>query len=241
MNEEARKLGLRNSTFKNATGLYEPGHLMTARELATLARHIIREYPDFYKIFGQREFNYRKHRFINRNPLLTLDMGVDGLKTGFVKEAGYGMVASAKQGDRRLIAVVNGLASGDERRDEARRLLEWGFRSFAEFRLFEEGEVVGSARVWGGSQFYLPLTGDGGVNVLLPRSATNQRLRAEIIYMSPLKPPIKKGDAVARLRVTNSANTVNEVTLVAAEDVAPAGVMRRGLDTLAYLAFRWIP
>jgi D-alanyl-D-alanine carboxypeptidase (penicillin-binding protein 5/6) len=240
MTEEARKLGLDKATFKNATGLYDPGHLMTARELALLARHLIRDYPEFYPLFAQKEFNYRKHRFINRNPLLGSDLGVDGLKTGYVKESGYGMVASAKQGDRRLIAVVNGLATASDRREEAQRLLDWGFRSFSEFKLFDEGEVVGRARVWGGSQFYVPLTGENGVSVYLPRAQANQRLKAEIVYMSPLKAPVRRGDTVAKLRVS-STSTVSEVPLVAAEDVAPAGVMRRGLDTLAYLAFRWIP
>jgi D-alanyl-D-alanine carboxypeptidase (penicillin-binding protein 5/6) len=240
MTQEARRLGLTQSTFRNATGLYDPDHLMTAHELALLAQYIIKEYPDLYQIFSQKEFNYRKHRFINRNPLLGTDLGVDGLKTGFVKESGYGMVASAKQGGRRLIAVVNGLSSDKDRREEMRRLLEWGFRSFSEFKLFDQGEVVGSARVWGGSQFYLPLTGGRDVNIYLPRASANQRLKAEIVYMSPLKPPIRKGDQVATLRVS-SATTVNEVPLVAAEDVAQGGVMRRGLDSLAYLALRWIP
>ena len=108
--------------------------------------------------------------------------------------------------------------------------------------MFDEGEIVGRARVWGGDQFYLPLTGaEGGVQVLLPRSAANQRLKAEIIYNSPLKPPIRKGDPVAKLRVTTAMNTMSEVPLYAAEDVDRAGPMRRGLDTLAYMAFRWIP
>ena len=143
---------------------------MTARELAMLARHIIKTYPDYYQLFSLKEFAYRKHKFINRNPLLGLVPGVDGLKTGFIKEAGYGMVASAKQDNRRLIVVVNGLATADERRDEARRLLEWGFRSFSEAKLYDAGEVVGHARVWGGQRMYVPLVGEGDVNVWLPRN-----------------------------------------------------------------------
>lgn len=241
MTEQARGLGLKSSTFKNATGLYHPDHLTTAKDLAVLARHIIRTYPSFYTMFAQREFKYRSHRFINRNPLLSLDIGVDGLKTGFIKESGYGIVASAKQGGRRLIAVLNGLQTAAARQEEARRLLEWGFRSFTDFRLFDEGEVVGRARVWGGDRFYLPLTGDGHVSVLLPRTAAGQRLKAEIVYNRPLKAPIKKGDSVAILRITSSSNSTSEVPLYAAEDVAAAGAMRRGLDTLAYMAFRWIP
>lgn len=242
MTQRAREIGLESTTFKNSTGLHHPEHLTTARDLARLAQHVIKEYPEFYPMFAQPDFRYRRYRFVNRNPLLNADLGVDGLKTGYTKESGYGIVASAKQGDRRLIAVVNGLPTAAKRREEAARLLEWGFRGFSEFRLFDEGEVVGRARVWGGDQFYLPLTGDGsGVNVLLPRAVANQRLKAEIVYDSPLKPPIRKGEPVATLRVTSVLNTTSEVPLYAAEDVAAAGTMRRGLDTLAYMAFRWIP
>lgn len=239
MTEEARKLGLAKSTFRNATGLHHPEHLMTARELVLLARHLARDFPEYYGRFGQREFVYRKHRFINRNPLLFTELGVDGLKTGYTKEAGYGIAASAKQSNRRLILVVNGLERQDERKSEAVRLLEWGFKSYTEYKLFDVGEVVGQARVWGGSRMFLPLVGSDGVQVVFPRLPANQRLRAEIIYKSPLKAPIAKGDVVAQLRISTPSQAVSEVPLVAAEDVAPAGVLRRGLDTLVHMAFRW--
>lgn len=242
MTRHAREIGLKSSTFKNATGLYHPEHLMTARDLALLAKHVIQEYPEFYPMFAQPEFRYRRHRFINRNPLLNSDLGADGLKTGYIKEGGYGIVASAKQDNRRLIVVVNGLDTAAARREEAQKLLEWGFRAFSEFRLFDGGEVVARARVWGGNQFYVPLTGGAdGVRVWLPRAVASQQLKAEIIYESPLKAPIKKGEPVAKLRVKSAWNTTSEVPLYAAEDVARAGPMRRGLDTLAYMAFRWIP
>ena len=239
MTEEARKLGLENSTFRNATGLHDPEHLMSARELAMLARHLIRDYPDLYTRFAQREFPYRKHRFYNRNPLLSLSLGVDGLKTGYVKEAGYGIVASAKQDSRRLIVVVNGLEREEERKSEAARLLEWGFKNTTEYTLFDVGEVVGSARVWGGSRMFVPLVGSNGVQIILPKLPPNQRLRAEIVYKSPLKAPIRKGDTVATLRVMTPAQAMNEVPLQAGEDVMPSGVIRRGLDTLVHMAFRW--
>jgi D-alanyl-D-alanine carboxypeptidase (penicillin-binding protein 5/6) len=241
MTEEARQIGLRKSVFKNATGLHDPEHQMTARELAVVARHIIRTYPDLYTVFGLKDFNYLKHGFINRNPLLTLVPGVDGLKTGFTKEAGYGMVVSAKQDDRRLIVVVTGLPTADERRDEARRLLEWGFRNFAQARLFDAGEVVGHARVWGGERMYVPLTGNGEVHVWMPRNPANQKLKAHIVYQWPLKPPLRKGDKVATLRVTTASESTNEVPLYVAEDVEAAGPMRRGWDSLLCLATRWLP
>jgi D-alanyl-D-alanine carboxypeptidase (penicillin-binding protein 5/6) len=241
MNDEARLIGLKKSTFKNATGFHDPGHQMTAHEVAMLARHIINTYPEYYEYFGLKEFNYSKFRFINRNPLLGLVAGVDGLQPGFTKDAGYSLVASAKQEGRRLIAVVSGLASADERRDDARRLLEWGFRGFAEAKLFDAGEVVGHARVWGGERMYVPLAGKSDVNVWLPRNMANVKLKASIVYQWPLKPPLKKGDQVAVLRVTTSSESMNEVPLFVAEDVSPAGTMRRGLDSILCLATRWLP
>jgi D-alanyl-D-alanine carboxypeptidase (penicillin-binding protein 5/6) len=241
MTDEARRIGMPKSTFRNATGLYDSGHLMTARELSIVARHIIREYPEHYATFSIKEFPYRKHKFINRNPLLFMNIGADGLKTGFIKEAGYGIVGSAKQDSRRLIVVLNGLTTQEERKEEARRVLEWGFRSFGEFKLFEAGETVGKARVWGGDRMYVPLTGNGELTVVLPRFPANQKLKAEIVYNGPLKAPIQKGDAVAKLRVTSSTEATSEVPLYAAEDIKPAGTMKRGLDTLLHMATSWIP
>jgi serine-type D-Ala-D-Ala carboxypeptidase (penicillin-binding protein 5/6) len=241
MNDEARLVGLKKSTFKNATGFHDPGQQMTARELALVARYIIRTYPNYYEMFALKEFEYLKHKFINRNPLLTLVAGVDGLTVGFTKESGYGMVASSKQDGRRLIAVVNGLPTADERRDDARRLLEWGFRGFGEAKLYDAGEIVGHARVWGGERMYVPLSGKGDINVWLPRNMANQKLRANIVYQWPLKPPLKKGDQVAMLRVTTSSETMNEAPLFVAEDVDKAGTMRRGFDSLLCLATRWLP
>jgi D-alanyl-D-alanine carboxypeptidase (penicillin-binding protein 5/6) len=240
MNAEAQRIGLTKSNFKNPSGLYDPEHLMTARDIAVLAYYIIKEHPEFYKMFAQKLFLYRKHKFYTRNPLLAMDIGADGLKTGMVKESGYNLVGSAVQNGKRLIAVVLGLPTSQQAASEARRLLEWGFRSFAPFKLFDEGETVGSARVWGGESFYVPLTGKGPVTVILPRVPANPKLRAEITYDGPLKPPIKKGDQVAKLRVTSQTNSVNEVPLYAAQDVQRGGLVRRGLDALAHLAFGWV-
>jgi serine-type D-Ala-D-Ala carboxypeptidase (penicillin-binding protein 5/6) len=241
MTVEGKRIGLLKSTFRNATGLHHPEHQTTARDLAHLARYILREYPDQMPQFAQPQYLYRKHKFINRNPLLFLNIGADGMKTGFTKEAGYGMVATAKQGERRLIAVVNGLPTGEERKDEARKLLDWGFRSFTEVKLFDANEKVGDARVWGGDKLYVALVGNGDVNVFLPKFPPNQKLKADVIYNYPLKPPIKKGDPIAKLRVTSSTNAYSEVQLYAAEDVAPSGMWRRGLDSIALRAFSWIP
>lgn len=240
MTEQARRLGLKKSVFRNSTGLYNPEHLSTVRELAALARIIIRDYPEYYALFAQREFNYRTHKFFNRNPLLGLVPGVDGLKTGYVKEGGYGIVASAKVDNRRLILVIGGASTAEERRDDARRLFDWGFKNISEVKLFDAGEVIGHARIWGGERMYMPLTGSGAVSIVLPRFPANQKLSARIFYKGPLKPPIKKGDQVATLRVTTSAEATSEVVLFAAEDVQKAGFMRRGLDSLLYLATAWM-
>jgi D-alanyl-D-alanine carboxypeptidase (penicillin-binding protein 5/6) len=238
---EAKRIGLTKSTFTNPTGLYEPGHLMTARDIAVLSRFIIKEYPQYYRIFSQKDFDYRKHKFRNRNPLLFMDIGADGLKTGHTKESGFNLAGTAVRDNKRLIAVVLGLPSENDRGAEAKRLLDWGFTSFAPFKLFNAGETVGRARVWGGESFYVPLTGgDTPITVILPRAPENPRLKAEIVYNGPLKPPIKKGAQVAILRVTSPTNTVNEVPLYAAQDVEPGGLMRRGLDSLAHLAFSWV-
>ena len=240
MTEQARRLGLKKSVFRNATGLHHPEHLSTMRELAALARIIIRDYPEYYPMFAQREFSYRQHKFFNRNPLLGAVAGVDGLKTGYVKESGYGIVASAKVDNRRLIMVIGGAATPEDRKDDGRRLLEWGFKNFSEVRLFDVGEIVGHARVWGGNRMYMPLTGDNGVNIVLPRFPANQKLSARIFYNGPLKPPLKKGDQVATLRVTTSTEAMNEVPLFAAENVQKAGFVRRGLDSVLYLATGWM-
>ncbi len=242
MNQEARRLGLTKSVFKNATGLPHPEHLMTMREVAVLARHIIKEFPEYYPMFAQREFQYRRYKFVNRNPLLGVVAGVDGLKTGFVEASGYGLVASAKQDNRRLIIAISGAESQAERKDDGRRLLEWGFKNYSEAKLFEAGETVGYARIWGGERMYMPLVGgNGGVSVVLPRVPTNPKVTARIHYTGPLKPPLKKGQQVAILRVTTNTDATSDAPLYAAEDVGRAGFMWRGLDSLLYLATRWIP
>jgi D-alanyl-D-alanine carboxypeptidase (penicillin-binding protein 5/6) len=247
MEVEARRIGLEKSTFRNATGLPHPEHLMTARELAELARYIIKTYPDRYKVFSQRQFDYRKHKFYNRNPLLSADIGVDGMKTGHTSEAGYGMVVSSVSEGRRLIGVVMGFESEKERQNETRRMLEWGVKSVASAKLFDAGEAVGYARVWGGTDFYVPLAGDGDLEVILPKFPLNQKIRGEIVYEGPLKPPVKKGDQVAMFRVTsmvpgsNEPIAVSETPLYAENDVGEATFYWRGVDSLLYLGLGLMP
>ena len=170
-----------------------------------------------------------------------MKLGVDGLKTGATKAAGYGVVASAVRNNRRLIMVLGGLKSKKERWEEAQRLINWGYNDFAPFKVFDKGEIVGQARVWGGSSLFVPLVGRDDVRVYLPRYPVNQRLRGEVIYTGPLKPPIRRGDQVAMLRVTSSTGAQGQVPLFAAEPVERGGLVRRGLDSLFHLAFGWLP
>ena len=241
MNDYAKELGMTQSTFVNTNGLPAEGHLTSARDLAILAKHLIDAYPEYYHYFGQKEFRYRdKFTFRNRNPLVWADIGVDGLKTGHLKESGYGLVASAKRGDQRLILVVNGLESPNDRESESRRMLEWGFKSFKPFRLFDADEKVSDALVWGGEKHYVPLVGDGDIDLLLPTNATGA-VSAEVVYDGPIKAPIKKGDQIATLRVTAAESTAtNEIPLYAGEDIKSSGFAMRGIDSLLVLAFGWL-
>jgi len=241
MNKFAREIGLTKSTFVNATGLPAEGHLMTARELGILARYLIYTYPEYYHFFGEPEFKYReKFVFRNRNPLIGSDLGVDGLKTGFIEEAGYGLVASAKRGDQRLILVVNGLDSKQDREGEPRRLLEWGFKNFRPFRLFDQGQKVSDALVWGGTQHYVPLVGAGNIDIILPINSSG-KVSASVVYQGPIKAPIRKGDKVAVLRVTSTeSSATNEIPLYAGDDIAQSNFAMRGLDSLFVLAFGWL-
>ena len=218
-----------------------PKQLMTARDLAKLSLHLIRQYPEYYHYFSQKKFKYRRFRFHNRNPLV-FKYGADGLKTGYTKEAGYGLTVSAVKKGRRLVAVLSGLKSKRERRSEAKKLLDWGFNGFQSFRLFEPNIVVGHARVLGGSSSYISLVGDEriGVNALLPRYMSAKKVPAKIVYQGPLKAPIKTGQQVAFLQVKGQGSTVNNIPLYAAEDIEQAGMIWRGVDTMLFLAFGWL-
>ena len=240
MNKYAKEIGLTKSHFENSTGLPADGHLMTARELALLADYLIKNYPEYYHYFGEKEFVYGKWRFTNRNPLVFEDLGVDGLKTGFIEEAGYGLVASAVRDNQRVIMVVSGLNTKKEREEEPRKLLEWGFKSFKPYRLFDQGEKVSDALVWGGTRHYVPLVGNENIDIILPFNTSGQ-VTAQIVYDGPIKAPIRKGDQVATLRVTAAdTKATNDIPLYAGEDVGQSNFAMRGLDSLFVLAFGWM-
>jgi serine-type D-Ala-D-Ala carboxypeptidase (penicillin-binding protein 5/6) len=231
MTRRAREIGLTKSTFRNSTGFHHPDQKVTMRELAMLAAHTIETYPELYKMYAEREFTWNKIRQQNRNPLLRLDVGADGLKTGYIEESGYGLVASAVQAGQRLILAVNGLKSSREREAEARKLLEWGFRAFEGRLLFEKGAVIGEAKVFGGSRGSVPLVAKKPVRLLFPRG-TGERVTARIVYTGPLKPPVKEGTEVARLRVTRGEVQALDMPLYAAEDVGVGNLQQRAVDGL---------
>ena len=234
MTKRARELGLSKSTFGNSNGLPDPRQLMTSRELAMLARYIIQTYPDYYKYYGEREFTWNKIRQFNRNPLLAMTIGADGLKTGFTKEAGYGLVGSAVQNDLRLIVVVNGLRSEKERAEEGKRLLEWGFHNFQPSLLFPEGQEIAQARLYGGAKGHVPLVARREVKLMVPRG-TRERIIARVVYFGPVLAPVRQGQKIGTLKVWRAGSLVLEEPLQAAENVDTGSMSRRAFDAASEL------
>jgi len=229
MTKRARELGLAKSTFGNASGLPDPSNRMTVRELAKLSRHLILDFPEYYKLFNEREFTWNKIRQQNRNPLLNSLNGADGLKTGYTKEGGYGMVGSAVQNDIRLIVVVNGLNDPDDRAQEAKKMLEWGFRNFEARTLFAENQQVGYARVFGGESRYVKLASPEPIKVMVPKTG-NEKLIARIVYSGPVRAPIQQGQKIGVVRVWRNDKVAMDAPVFAAEAVGTGSTMRRAID-----------
>ena len=238
MNERAKEIGLARSTFRNPTGYSHPEQRMTARDLAKLSLHIIESYPEFYKIYSEREFTWNRIRQQNRNPLLAEFQGADGLKTGYLEESGYALSGTAVQNGQRLIMVISGLQTMRDRAAEARKLLDYGFRTFEGRQLFEKDVVVGEAQVFGGNRSAVPLVAQRPVRVLLPRGA-NEPIVARIAYTGPLKAPIKKGTEVARLKVMRGEAQALDMPLYAAEDVGVGTLTQRAVDGLMEFGSGW--
>ena len=229
MTKRARELGLAKSTFGNASGLPDPNNRMTVRELATLARHLILDFPEFYKLFNEREFTWNKIRQQNRNPLLNSLNGADGLKTGYTKDGGYGMVGSAVQNGVRLIVVVNGLDDPDDRAQEAKKMLEWGFRNFEARTLFAENQQVGFARVFGGESRHVKLASREPIKVMVPKTG-NEKLIARIVYNGPVRAPVQQGQKIGVVRVWRGDKVAMDAPVFAAEAVGTGSTMRRAID-----------
>ena len=231
MTARARDLGLTRSTFRNSTGLPDPDHRMTPRELALLSSHVIRTYPEFYRWYSEREFQWNVRRpQQNRNPLLRDVPGADGIKTGFTQEAGFSLVGSVLRDDRRVIVVVTGLRTDRERGAEARKLVEWAFRTFDSRLLFAANAEVGEARVFGGERSGVPLVANRDVRVLLPRTASPRDLRARIVYMGPLRAPIREGQEIAILQVHSGQTLALERPLFAGASIEKGSLPWRAFD-----------
>src|SRR5690606_5557154 len=229
MTERGRQLGLTQSTFANASGWPDPRHRMSAHDLGILAQHLISDFPELYRNFAIEEFRFDNrapaNRF-NRNPLLKLGIGADGLKTGHTQEAGYGLVGSAVQGDRRVIFVITGLPSEKARAEEAERIVNWAYRQFTMKTIVPKGEIVAQAPVWLGSKSRVGLTTADGVKVLIP-AGSQSGVTAEAVFRGPIEAPITQGDRLGELVVTIPGAGQSRLPLLAASDVARTGVLGR--------------
>lgn len=224
MNARAKEIGLTESSFANATGLPHPSHLMSARDLARLARRLITTFPQYYHFYRETEFTWEKITQPNRNPLLKAGIGADGLKTGHTEEAGYGLVGSAVQDGRRLIVVVAGLPSMAARGEEAERLLRWGFREFRNVEWVSAGADLGRVPLWMGESPDLPVTVADKVVLTAPVTAI-ERIKTEMVLDLPVQTPVTKGQALGVLRINVPEIGVTEVPLVAAVDAPRGGFM----------------
>jgi len=229
MTERARQLGMTGSTFANASGWPHPDHRMSMRDLGLLADLLIADFPTYYPLFAETEFAFDGRapaNSRNRNPILNLGIGADGLKTGHTQEAGYGLVGSAKQGDRRVIFVITGLDTVEQRREESEKIVNWAFRQFAERDVIEGGTRVADAEVWMGEFPSVGLTVAEDVSLLVPVVHQDQ-LDAEVVYTGPFEAPIRQGQPLGELVITRDGLPDYRVPLVAENAVAPGGFNSR--------------
>lgn len=231
MNKRAAELGLVKSRFGNPWGKASDDQKVTAREMAKLALYVIKTYPDYYKYFGEKEFTWNNIRQQNRNPLLTMSIGADGLKTGNIEKGEFGLVGSAVEDGRRLIVAVYGAKTAKERAEEARKLLQWGFRNFEAKDLFKAGEAVGPAQVYGGTKGSIELVSKTDVKVLLPRSSS-EKLSGKIVYEGPVIAPVEAGQRIGKLEIKRGSTVVLEQPLEAAEAIDQGSLPRRAFDAV---------
>lgn len=242
MTERAKALGMQNSVFVNSSGWPAPGHRMSMRDLGILGKRLILEFPEYYPIFAETNFNYKDRapaNATNRNPLLALGVGADGLKTGHTSEAGYGLVGSAAQGDRRVIFVITGLATEKDRAEEAERIVSWAFRQFAEKTLVKAGQRVAEAPVWMGSADSVGLVPAADVRLLVP-ALVQESATAEVVFNSPLQAPLTAGDQVGEMVIHIPGLPDARVPLVVESDVAKGGFGKRLRTAVDALRARYL-
>ena len=226
MTRRGQEIGLTNSRFANATGWPHPEHYMSARDLAILSKRLVADFPELYKIFAEKTFTYSKIKQSNRNPLLYLDIGSDGLKTGHTQEAGYGLAASAVRDDRRIVMVVNGLTSIRQRSQESLRVMEWAFRTFKPYALYKKDEVITKADIWLGDAPSVALMIPEDLKLTLSRSA-REKMKVVVKMSNPVAAPVRKGQKLATLAVSAPNLRTREIPLLAAEDVGQLGFVGR--------------
>lgn len=236
MTKRGKELGLQNAVFRNVTGLPKPENRASVRDLTILARYIISEFPEYYKIYGKPEFTWNKITQKNRNPLLLDYPGADGVKTGYIKEAGYGLVGSAVRDGRRLILVVAGLQSINERKEEAQKLLDWGFRQFKTIDVYTAGDVVSKARVWGGASRWVDLVIKQDLRLALS-AKEQEHIEVKLSYAGPLIAPVKAGDKLGTVRFIVDGKPIAEVPVETASAVdAVDSMWSKALDSLMIMA-----
>ncbi|MFP1632653.1 D-alanyl-D-alanine carboxypeptidase family protein [Zhengella sp. ZM62] len=239
MTERARKIGLEKSVFRNSTGLPAEGQVVTMKDLAKLAMHIWKTYPEYYRYYSQTEFTWNKILQRNRNPLLRMDIGADGMKTGFTEESGYAIVGSVNREGRRIFVAMSGMETDRQRAEEARKILDWGIRAFESRQIFKEGEIIGEADLYGGAKSGVALRADGPVSILVP--ITNRdRLIARIVYEGPVDVPVEEGTRIGALKVWIGDTLSQETPLYAAESVGKGTLQQRALDAVEELMLGWL-
>lgn len=236
MNRQAQAWGLKNTTFRNVTGLTEAGHRSTARDMVAMAEHIIRDFPEYYHYYSQRDYKFNNIHQENRNLLLKRDPSVDGMKTGYTEAAGYCLLASAQRdfpnGKRRLMAIVMGADSMQSRANEVQKLLNWGFTAFDDVRLVEAGKPVATVPVWKGKQAQVGIGSEKAVYVAVPKGE-GDRLKTQVERTDPLVAPLAKGQRVGQLKVATASGTaIAAVPLTVLEPVPEAGLFGRAWDAL---------
>jgi D-alanyl-D-alanine carboxypeptidase (penicillin-binding protein 5/6) len=234
MNSEAKRLGMNDTHFVNATGLLEDMHYTTAHDLTLLAAAIIHDFPEFYPLYAIREFEYNGFNQFNRNQLLWTDTTVDGMKTGFTDGVGFSLVASSKRDNRRLISVVLGTATESLRSSESQRLLNYGFQYFDDILLYEKGHAVTTVRVWKGTEQQVEIGSHDDIVVTVPKGQ-NDQLKATMETRQPLIAPVNKGQPLGTLKLTLAGNPYVDIPLFAMEKVPIANIFSRGVDSIRLL------
>ncbi len=245
MNMTAAKLNMKNTTFTNSTGWPDPELTTTAHDLALLSTALIKnfpadKFPKLYPIFKKKTYTLNNIKQGNRNPLLygksSQSRGVDGLKTGYTSESGYGLVASAERGGQRVIMVLNGMDSKKERSAESRRLLDFIFREYKNYEFFESGEIIDRAEVWLGDARHVSLVLENGFSKVLSRTE-RAKTEFQLNWPGPVAAPISKGQQIGELVVTIDSTVTNRIPLLAAENVSQLGILDRVVEALKYLIF----